>query len=77
MNVAVITPYHREDLSLIRRCHDSVLAQTVPVRHFLVADGFPRREIDAWDADHLTLSRSHADFGNTPRSVGSMSALNS
>jgi hypothetical protein len=40
----------------------------------MVADGFPRDEIDAWDALHLTLDRGYADYGDTPRSRGGMAA---
>ena len=38
---AVITPYHREDRVMLKRCIDSVARQTVAADHFLVADGFP------------------------------------
>jgi len=36
---AVITPYHRESLELLQRCHQSCLNQAHPVRHVMVADG--------------------------------------
>ena len=39
MKPAVITPYYRETLETLRRCHDSVQAQTVKTTHILVADG--------------------------------------
>jgi hypothetical protein len=42
LTVAVVTPHHSEDLALLRRCHQSVLAQTYPCRHIMVADGLPR-----------------------------------
>jgi len=43
----VITPYYKEDPALLRRCMDSVRAQTVPAEHFLVADGHPQDWIDS------------------------------
>jgi hypothetical protein len=73
MRIAVITPYYREALATVHRCHGSVLAQTVSCDHFLIADGYPRSEIASWRAIHLTLP-PHADYGNTPRLIGSASA---
>jgi hypothetical protein len=73
--VAVVTPYHREDLAVLRRCHESVLAQTYPCRHVMVADGDPRPEIDGWGVEHVKLERGHADFGDTPRAAGGERAL--
>jgi hypothetical protein len=75
IRVAVVTAYHREDLATLRRCHESVVAQTYPCRHFLVADGVPRDEVDDWDAQHIRLDRAHADFGDTPRAVGGEAAV--
>ena len=46
--VAVITPYYKEPLAQLRQCHDSVLAQSEPCLHVLVADGHPRRRINHW-----------------------------
>ena len=68
--VAVVTAYFREDLGLLRRCHDSVLAQSYPCRHIMVADGEPRDEIDDWDVEHLRLAGPSADCGDTPRAAG-------
>ena len=76
LRVAVVTPYYREDLAVLQRCHASVVAQTIPARHVMVADGFPRDAIDAWDVLHLRLDRGHADFGDTPRSRGGQAAAN-
>ena len=72
--IAVITPYHREPAAILARCHESVRVQGVDVDHFLVADGHPLDEIDAWDVSHVKLPRSHGDNGNTPRGVGSLLA---
>ncbi len=74
LRVAVVTPYFAESLEMLRQSHDSVLAQTYPCRHVLVADGRPKPEVDGWDADHITLSRSHADYGSTPSLVGAAAA---
>jgi glycosyltransferase involved in cell wall biosynthesis len=76
LRVAVITPYYREALSILRQCHDSVRTQTYPCTHFLIADGHPQEEISTWSAQHHTLARSHGDLGNTPRCLGSLSAMN-
>ena len=70
----VITPYYKEDPALLRRCMDSVRAQTVPTEHFLVADGYPQDWIDAEPVRHLKLDRSHRDYGNTPRGVAALLA---
>jgi glycosyltransferase involved in cell wall biosynthesis len=76
MKVAVISPYYREDLETLRKCHTSVLEQTYPCTHFFVADGHPQPELSSWDVQHIILPVSHRDFGNTPRGIGGISALN-
>jgi glycosyltransferase involved in cell wall biosynthesis len=76
MKVAVITPYYKESLDILRRCHDSVAAQTHPCTHIMIADGHASPEVASWDVDHIVLPFSHGDNGNTPRSIGAMSALN-
>ena len=73
---AVITPYYKEDLAIIERCHESCLRQTHKVNHFIVADGYPNNAIDSWDTNHIILSNSHNDYGNTPRGIGAISAMN-
>ncbi len=73
--VAVITPYHDEELRLLSQCHESVLAQTFPCLHVMVADGRPSKELDNWGVDHVVLPRSHGDIGSTPRLVGSVHAI--
>jgi hypothetical protein len=43
MRVAVITPYFKEPLEQLRRCHESVANQTHgETVHFMVADGHPQ-----------------------------------
>ena len=73
--VAVITPYYKESIAELRQCHDSVLAQSEPCLHVLVADGHPRRRINYWQAEHVHLPRSHGDIGSTPRLIGSYHAI--
>ncbi|HTI46554.1 MAG TPA: glycosyltransferase [Casimicrobiaceae bacterium] len=69
LRVAVVTPYCRESLAMLARCHQSVLAQTVPCDHYMVADGYARDEIDRWSVRHIRLDAPCADFGDTPRRV--------
>ena len=75
---AVITPYYKESLEVLERCHRSCLAQEGdwPLRHVMVADGFARPEIEGWDVEHISLARGHGDNGNTPRCIGAISAIN-
>jgi glycosyltransferase involved in cell wall biosynthesis len=77
MKVAVVTPYYQEPLEVLERCHRSVAAQTYPCTHIMVADGHPRAAVESWDGvEHFSLPVSHRDYGNTPRSLGSISAFN-
>jgi glycosyltransferase involved in cell wall biosynthesis len=76
MKVAIVTPYFQESIEKLDRCHRSVIEQTHNSVHFLIADGFPRPELDDWDCEHIKLSTSHRDNGNTPRTIGAISALN-
>ena len=73
--VAVITPYYKESLALLEQCHQSVLNQSEPCLHVLVADGHPRPRINRWHAEHVRLPRSHGDIGSTPRLIGSYHAI--
>src|SRR5436189_944226 len=72
--IVVITPYYKEPLAMLRECHESVLRQNPRPHHMMIADGFPRPEIDEWDVGHVRLPIAHGDNGNTPRSVGSVLA---
>src|SRR5262245_30947785 len=71
----IVTPYFKEDKSLIQRCIDSVKGQTVATDHLLVADGHPQSWIDAEEVRHFKLDRAHGDNGNTPRAVGALVAI--
>lgn len=76
MKIAVITPYYKEDDAILDQCHQSVRGQTMACDHFLVADGFPKPIVDRWQARHMILPQPHADIGNMPRILGSLSAFN-
>ena len=74
MRVAVISPYYKEPLDVLRRCHESVLGQQGDVTHFMVADGFPAADVDSWEnVVHIKIP-NHADYGDTPRGVGAACA---
>jgi glycosyltransferase involved in cell wall biosynthesis len=75
MKIAVVTPYYREDLSILRHCHRSVAAQSIPCTHVMVADGFPADDIATWAVEHVILPQAHHDVGSTARAVGSLHAI--
>lgn len=78
MKVAVVTPYYKEPPSTLRRCLDSVAAQTHPdVRHCMVADGHPQPDVTQAYPGVLCINLpvAHGDYGNTPRGVGALCAL--
>lgn len=76
LKVAVITPYYKEARHILEQCHDSVLGQTYSATHYMVADGFPQEIVSLWKAEHIILPKAHGDNGNTPRAIGSLSAVN-
>jgi glycosyltransferase involved in cell wall biosynthesis len=73
LKIAIITPYYKESAEQLKRCHDSVLAQTLPCRHVLVSDGYPNPVVDTFDAAHLKVP-NHGDYGDTPRLMGAAHA---
>jgi len=75
MKIAVITPYHGETEDWLRQCHDSVRAQTMACQHIMVADGRPDPMIDTFDVQHIVLPQGHANYGDTPRAIGALSAI--
>lgn len=77
MKVAVITPYFKEPTEKLQRCIASVAAQDYPVVHYMVADGFPNESVARAPVKHIILPEPHGDYGNTPRGLGAISALNS
>ena len=73
--VAVVTPYYQEQAGILRQCHESVLAQTYPCDHFVVADGHPHSIFgDGSAARHVILPFANGDNGNTPRAIGGILA---
>ncbi len=76
MKVAVVTPYFREPTETLRRCIDSVRAQTHPCVHYLVADGHRNSTYDDRGPAlrHLALPVAHGDYGGVARTVGSLRA---
>ena len=72
--IAVITPYYKESLAVLRKCHESVIDQNLAAVHFMVADGFPQAEVNGWKVQHIQLPKAHGDNGNTPRGIGSLLA---
>lgn len=75
LQVAVVTPYYREDRCLLERCIDSVRAQTYRATHFVVADGHPQAWLDDAGVRHLRLDCAQANAGNTPRAIGGLLAI--
>ena len=75
MRVAVVTPYYRTPDAWLRMCHESVRAQSHTCTHILVADGVAQEIVQNFDCQHIVLSKGHADYGDTPRAIGSMSAI--
>ena len=75
MKVAVVTPYHVEPVEVLKRAHDSVMAQSISCTHYMVADGHARDEIDTWTVRHIRLPEEHSNNGNTPRAIGSLDAV--
>ncbi|MFT5561413.1 MAG: glycosyltransferase involved in cell wall biosynthesis [Candidatus Azotimanducaceae bacterium] len=61
---------------MLEACIDSVRKQTYPCTHILVADGESQDWLTQLSVQHLKLSANHADYGDTPRGVGSVSAIN-
>lgn len=74
MKIALVTPYYKEPREWLERCLRSVAAQSVPVTHFVIADGHPQAWLDEQPVRHLKLDRSHGDYGNTPRAIGGILA---
>lgn len=75
MRVFVITPYFNTPPAWLDQCHRSVRAQTMPATHVMVCDGAPATPLPDFQGVHLILRRNYADYGNTPRLIGSYRAL--
>lgn len=73
--VAVVTPYYKEERSILTRCRDSVLRQSYPCDHVVVADGSPSEIFEQGPRTlHVKLPQANADNGNTPRAIGGILA---
>jgi glycosyltransferase involved in cell wall biosynthesis len=72
---AIVTPYFKEAKWLLDRCIQSVREQTMRADHIIVADGFPQDWIDGERVRHIKLDLNHSDYGNTPRTIGSLLAI--
>jgi hypothetical protein len=44
------------------------------IHQFMIADGHPRQEVDAWDVTHVPIPPQR-DCGDTPRMIGAMLAV--
>ena len=76
MRIGVVTPFHGEPDTYLRRCVDSVRAQGGDVTHYMVGDG---RRVDWLDAEpgvvQMPLGRACRDYGDSPRAVGAVLAI--
>jgi FkbM family methyltransferase len=76
IKVAVVTPYHREEDSVLRDCLASVKGQTwKQCTHFLVADGVPNPLIANAEVKHIVLPSAHGPGGNLARCIGALTAV--
>src|SRR5258705_8390414 len=75
LRVAVVTPYFRVPDAWLSQCHRSVAAQQYPCTHILIADGEPQDIVAEFAAEHILLEQAHADYGDTPRMIGSQAAV--
>ncbi|GMQ89455.1 MAG: hypothetical protein BMS9Abin09_0941 [Gammaproteobacteria bacterium] len=75
MKVAVITPYFNAREDWLTQCHESVMRQTHPCTHIMVADGRPQAIVDRLKVQHIKLPVNVRDYGDTPRGIGSVLAI--
>lgn len=73
--VAVITPYYNESREIILNCNRSVINQSYPCTHVLIADGLPQSHVADMNAHHVILPLNHSDIGSTPRLIGCYHAI--
>ena len=74
MRIAVVTPFYRVREDWLAQCHASVRAQTHACTHFLVSDGSGSQPLADFEGQFIELQHNHADYGDTPRAIGSLSA---
>ena len=75
MRIAVVTPFYQARLDWLLQCHASVRYQTHACTHILVSDGSGPNPLPDFQGQFIELQHNHGDYGDTPRSVGSLSAL--
>lgn len=73
--VAVVTPYFRIEPEKLKRCCESVAAQSHPSDHILVADGEPQDMPDGLSPIHIKLPENVGNSGATPRGFGGIYAF--
>jgi len=74
LHAARRSPYYKEPLHVLRRCHESVLGQQGDATHSMVADRLPTADVDSWKSVVHIKIPNHADYGDTPRGVGAACA---
>jgi len=75
MRIAVVTPFFKPRLDWLQQCHASVRAQTHTCIHILISDGAGPNPVAGFQGQFIELQHNHSDYGDTPRAVGSISAL--
>ncbi|MEK6806091.1 MAG: glycosyltransferase [Pseudomonadota bacterium] len=74
MRVAVVTALFNPKLEWLKRCCDSVRAQSHPCTQILVSDGSGENPLDDFSGQFIRLYQNHNDWGDTPRTIGAISA---
>ena len=77
MRIAVVTPSYQTKTEWIEKCIASVANQTYRnVFHVIVSDGCGSQAIEQFpDVEFIALPKNIGDYGDTPRSLGSIYAL--
>jgi hypothetical protein len=76
VKTAVVTPFHEANEPWLERCISSVFEQTARCTQVVVCDGsLPRNTQIPKFVQVIHLLVAHSDFGNTPRAIGSVSAI--
>lgn len=89
MNIFCITPIYEPNIEYLRQNIESVRNQTIPVKHVLVFDGsqgfldvqefnnkaISETKLNLEGIEIIHLPEVHADYGDTPRFIGSISAF--
>ena len=51
------------------------MTQSYPCTHIMVADGHPNPLVERLNVQHIRSAQAHGDYGDTPRAIGSLSAI--